>query len=294
MYSCGDQKGIALVVTLLALILITAMVVEFSYGVYTGTVSLYNWSDSQRLSLMARSGIHVSAKMLSDTLNGKPYSYPGSIEFPVQNPFEDFEGSISVRLEDENAKFNLNAIIYRIGDVNPAAFEAFQRLLMILSLDTKIADRVRDWIDPDEIAEISGSEEGAKNAAFASVDELLLVRGISREDYDKLFPYITVYGTRDNLEININGADAAVLMSLSESLDEGEAKKIMTHRDFSPFENIGQVNRIATFQTAPGISLIYKGKNFSIQSSAESGGVKRIIETVFDTEKVRVEYWKEY
>jgi hypothetical protein len=38
-----NQKGMALVVTLLALVLITAMVVEFSYGVYTGTQNLYNW-----------------------------------------------------------------------------------------------------------------------------------------------------------------------------------------------------------------------------------------------------------
>ena len=60
-----EQKGIALVVTLLALVLITAMVVEFSYGVYTGTNNLYNWRDSQRLSIMAKSGINVSAKFLT-------------------------------------------------------------------------------------------------------------------------------------------------------------------------------------------------------------------------------------
>jgi general secretion pathway protein K len=46
---CLNQSGIALVVTLLAVAIITAMVVEFSYGVYTGTNNLYNWRDSQRL-----------------------------------------------------------------------------------------------------------------------------------------------------------------------------------------------------------------------------------------------------
>ena len=43
----GDQSGMALVITLLALVLITALVVEFSYGVYTSTNALYNWRDSQ-------------------------------------------------------------------------------------------------------------------------------------------------------------------------------------------------------------------------------------------------------
>ena len=53
-----NQQGVALVVVLLALVLLTAMVVEFSYGVYTGTNDLYNWRDSQRLSVMAKSGVY--------------------------------------------------------------------------------------------------------------------------------------------------------------------------------------------------------------------------------------------
>ncbi len=54
----------ALVITLLVLVLLTAMVVEFSYGVYTGTNNLYNWRDAQRLSLMAKSGVSVTARIL--------------------------------------------------------------------------------------------------------------------------------------------------------------------------------------------------------------------------------------
>jgi hypothetical protein len=36
------------------------------------------------------------------------------------------------------------------------------------------------------------------------------------------------------------------------------------------------------------------GKDFSIKSVAASGGVKRIIETVFDRSTGMIEYWKEY
>lgn len=284
MHALNNQKGIALVVTLLALVLITAMVVEFSYGVYTGTNNLYNWRDSQRLSIMAKSGINVTAKYLK-TMPKDKFTEP--VELPVENPFEDFKGVIAVRIEDENAKFNINAIVYKTGDPNPGAYHAFQKLLQILSLDKKIADRVKDWIDPDGIAELSGSEAGAKNSALASVDELLSINGITRRDYDKLLPYITVYGTTDNLVININGAEAPVLMSLSDSIDEGDAKKIMKQREGTPFS-------VAPFETETGISVIFKGVNFSMRSSAESGGVKRIIETVLDTEKQKIEYWKEY
>jgi len=289
-----DQKGIALVVTLLALVLITAIVVEFSYGVYTSTNNLYNWRDSQRLSIMAKSGVNVSAKYLLDILGRYSYSYPGSMELPVENPFEDFNGTIIVRIEDETSKFNINSIVYKNGDKNNGAYISFKSLLKILSIDEKIADRIKDWIDPDSIAELPDSEVGAKNSPLVTVDEILLINGINKKDYDKLLPYITVYGTTDNLVININGAEAPVLRCLSDDIDEETSKKIIKYRETNPFVNIGQVHNVATFQTRTGVSVIFKGENFSIKSTAASGGVKRIIETVLDTSQEKIRYWKEY
>lgn len=290
-----NQKGIALVVTLLALVLITAMVVEFSYGVYTGTNNLYNWRDSQRLSLMAKSGVNVSARFLSDMLNKYDYSYPGSIELPVENPFEDFDGVISVRIEDETSKFNVNSIVYPNGLLNESAYNSFKRLLKVLSIGDKMADRVADWIDRDSEVRLADSETGAKNSAFISVDEVLLVNGINRKEYDKLLPYITVYG--DGL-ININGAEAPVLMSMSESITEELANRIIQYRRNTPFEKENHIFKVAGFETAIGQSLMgritVKGTNFYIKSMATSGGVKRIIETVLDTGKEKIEYWEEY
>ncbi len=97
--SVHNQQGVALVVVLLALVLLTAMVVEFSYGVYTGTNDLYNWRDSQRLSVMAKSGVTMAAKLLQN--KDLVSEYTESIEMPVENPFEDFNGIITLRIEDE-------------------------------------------------------------------------------------------------------------------------------------------------------------------------------------------------
>jgi type II secretory pathway component PulK len=122
-HSLESQRGMALVITLMVLVIITAMVVEFSYGVYTGTTSLYNWRDSQRLSIMAKSGVNVAAKYLSTMVASQDYSYPGSMELPVENPFEDFKGVLTVRIEDENSKFNVNALIGPNGrTLNVTAF----------------------------------------------------------------------------------------------------------------------------------------------------------------------------
>ena len=297
-----DQKGIALVVTLLALVIITALVAEFSYGVYIRTNNLYNWRDSQRLSIMAKSGVNVSAKYLSDILSWYSYSYPGSMELPVENPFEDFNGTIIVRIEDETSKFNINSIVSDSGVFNKNAYMSFQKLLNVLSLDEKIADRVADWIDKDSEARLPDSEAGAKNSALVSVDEILLINGINRKDYDKLLPYITVSGDRTLPLINVNGAEAPVLMSILDTgkgevgefpITEDLSKRIIKYRQNMPFEDFGQFNKFAgTGLSASQITV--KGTNFYIKSTAASGGVKRIIETALDTSQDKIRYWKEY
>ena len=287
-----NQNGIALIVTLLALALITAMVVEFAYGVYTGTNNLYNWRDSQRLSIMAKSGINVTAKYLKTIPKDK---FTELVEIPVENPFEDFKGIINVRIEDEHAKFNLNALVFPTGDPNNDIIEALKRLLEILSLDKNLADRIVDWIDSNSEARLSDSEIEAKNSALNSVDELLLIKGVTREDYSKLLPYITVNKEeRTHLIININAAQKPVLMCLSKDLDDNKAELIINKRRIEPFDEYENVNTIIGSILSTQITLIYNGNIFSIRSTAASGGVKRIIETVLNTDKEKIEYWKEY
>lgn len=307
MRPAGNERGMALVVTLLAVVLITALVVEFSYGVYVGTGNLYNWRDSQRLSLMAKSGVNISAMVVADAFKGKAYSYPGSMEFPVENPFEGFPGSITIRIEDESSKFNINALvpkneIIREGD-HQSPYNCFKRLLRVLSLDEKIADRLADWIDSDKEPRLAGSEERARNSALLSTDEILLIPGISREDYNALLPHITAYGTRDNLSINVNGAGKPVLRCLSDKINDELAQRVTDFREHAPFREISDLGRVAGFEgdmagIAPG-AVAVKGDHFSIRSAADSGGVKRIIETVMymNRENAAIrhwKYWKEY
>ena len=290
-----NQNGIALIVTLLAVAMITAMVVEFAYGVYTGTNNLYNWRDSQRLSVMARSGVNVSARFLSDWLNKQKYTI-GFVEMPIENPFEDFNGIITVRIEDENSKFNVNTIINRRGEKDTYGYDSFVRLLGALPLDKKIADRVLDWIDKDSIANLPDSETNAKNLPFVSVDEMLLINGITRKDYDTLLPYVTIFGDG---KININGAEKPVLRSLS-GISDVLAQTVIDYRKNTPFDGTEKILKVSGFEGPVGQSLMgyitVRGGAFYVSSIAQSGGVKRIIETTFlmSESTSEIEYWKEY
>ncbi len=301
-----NQTGIALVVTLLAVALITALVVEFSYGVYIGTSSLYNWRDSQRLSLMAKSGVNVAARMLADIIGSREYSYPGIMEFPVENPSKGFPGTILMTIQDEDAKFNLNALVpetQNIREDDPRSpYHCFKRLLKLISLDERIADRIVDWIDADREARLPDSERVARNAAMLSVDEVLLIPGISRDDFTKLLPYITVTEKRDNLSININGAEKPVLRCLSEKISDKLAQNLIDYRKNNPLQETSQLSNVPGFERdvdiPPGVIQV-KGEYFSIRSTAESGGIKRVIETVLFINRNNSgvgywKYWKEY
>lgn len=297
----GSEKGMAVVLTLLIMAMITAMVVEFVYGVYTTNAGLYNWREAQKLSLAAKSGISLTTKIISENQNRYSYTYPGSIEMPVENILKGFSGKVVIRVVDENGKFNLNSLIWPNGTTNETAFDSFIRLLKNLNLDENIAYRVADWIDRDLEPRKRDSEEGAKNDYLDSVDELLLVKGIDSQAYDKLSPLVTVYGIEQvyNNLININTASRAVIMSLDDNITEALAERVINYRALEPFNRVSDLVRVAGFEGPLGQSLMnkitVKASNFRITSVAEEDRIKRVIECVIVVkgDAFLIGYWQE-
>ena len=297
----GSEKGMALVLTLLILAMITAMVVEFVYGVYTTNAGLYNWREAQKLSLAAKSGISLTTKMISENQNRYSYTYPGSVEMPVENILKGFSGKVVIRVVDENGKFNLNSLIWPNGTTNEAAFNSFIRLLKNLNLDEDIAYRVADWIDRDLEPRRRDSEEGTKNDYLDSTDELLFVKGIDSQAYDKLSPLVTVYGIEQayNNLININTASRAVIMSLDDNITEALAERVINYRALEPFNRVSDLVKVAGFEGPLGQSLMnkitVKASNFRITSVAEEDRIKRVIECVIAVkgDGLLISYWQE-
>ncbi len=285
----------ALVLTLTVIVLITAMVIEFSYGVYVNTNALYNWQTAQRLSFVAKSAIQLTSTTLSENHKLYPYSYPGIFMMSHPNLFEEFEGVVSSKIEDEDSKFHLNSLVYPNGRLNEKAYLSLIRLLHFLEVNTDLADRIVDWIDPDKESRIEDSEYGAKNGFLDSVDELLIIPGIDQTTFDKLQPYITIYGSG---LININGAEIPVLVSLGEAISGEIAERIIHYREITPFENPGDILKVAGFETI-GQALMgqitVKGTAFRVTTTATEGDIRRRIESLLEMTGSRptIKYWKE-
>jgi general secretion pathway protein K len=301
----GDNRGIALVLTLLAVAIITAMVVEFSYDVYVSTSNLSNWQNAQELSLTARSAVRLGAGLVTEMIAMNNYN-PGVFEMSQKIPFPDVDGTISLRIEDENSKFNLKTLVNQNGTLNQNAYDSLVRLLTALQLKPELADRIVYWIDPLLEPELGNSEHPGKGADLDSIDELIVVPGMDRKSYERLRPYVTIYG---NGSININGADLPVLLSLSSSIDEGMARNIIRYRKDTPFMQPTDIMKVMGFDNAVGISLstgytnmrgaspaliCTRGAAFRIIATAQSGKLKRIIDSVIDIPGGNtVLYWKE-
>ena len=188
----GRQRGIALVLVLWILLLVT-----ISTGAYTLTARMDQLEAHTILSgtqarLAAEAGINFAVLSLRDpdelarlVPDGRPYSM-------------NFEGMVvEVRVTDERGKL----------DINSAAEESFINLFTANGVDVTdaeyLAAAMAEWADPDEIERASGAElpayesaglaVGPANRSFAMTEELLQVLGMSWELYSRIAPGISVH-----------------------------------------------------------------------------------------------------
>ena len=272
----------ALVLVLLIVTLITAMVVEFAYGVYVSTNALHNWQTSQKLSLAAKSATRLASKLISSNMS-ESFKTRSAFEMGQKIPFGDLDGTITLRIEDENSKFNLNSL-----KTKKDGYDFFVRLLKVLDLNPDIANMVSYWVNAstDHRPQNSGNIQ-PKNTYLDSVDELLLIPGIDRESYGKLMPYVTIYGSgNDTFLINVNTADVPVIRSLADNTSEAMAGRIISYRPLTSLQAVPDIG----MDFGSG-HVTYSGNTFHIVATAESNGIKRIVESVLEGNTVK--YWKE-
>lgn len=130
-------------------------------------------------------------------------------------------------LEDESGKLNINGLHER-------NYNILTELLTALEVEEDqaktIASSVIDWKDKnqDVFNEGFGAEQGyyqqlnpaheCKNYNFESIEELLFIRGVTPEIFEKLKSYVTVFPRQGPLHVNYNTAPREVLLALAMSV----------------------------------------------------------------------------
>ena len=188
------------------------------------------------------------------------------------------QGEINAVLEDLQGRFNINNLGLS-GAEGTLARQRFQRLLQIVNIQTDITDAVADWIDSDtQVRFPLGAEDDyyltlerpyrTGNQAMVSTSELLLVKGVTREMYYALLPFIAALPA--GTAININTARTEVLLSLSDFMDTSATDLIQSMSSVSPFTEIGTGGVTAEDGTtdASGTVVDANGNTTSVSNSS--------------------------
>jgi len=242
-----NNRGIALITVILIIVILVAVVIELNRSSRADIYDAANLSDGIKLTYIAKSGFYAAAALLSNPQNGYDtlldgWAHMETISLQSNSFFP--EGYFITRVEDEAGKIPLNKLTNGseysqiLGKLlSQPEFKLNERQI------TEIVASIEDWIDTDDITSPYGAESDyyssldppykAKNARFDCIEELLMVKGITKEIFygTKEKPSLAQYVTADgNGLININTAPKMVLRSLSDNISPELADKIDEYR----------------------------------------------------------------
>ncbi|MBF0532552.1 MAG: general secretion pathway protein GspK [Candidatus Omnitrophica bacterium] len=129
--------------------------------------------------------------------------------------------------QDESGRININGLTL-------SNYHVLEQLLIILGVDNHIAldialsmmdwqDRANDTVEPglgaeDDFYMKQPKPYHCKNLPYDSVEELFLVKGMTKKIFQTLKPYITVFPKYGGLTVNFNTASEEVLKALARSV----------------------------------------------------------------------------
>lgn len=255
----GQDRGVALLMVMWIFMILTVLAGEFSRSMRDDAVSTSNLAEEVQARNVAIAGIN-QAVYRSMRARAEPDPVAAGLDRgdePEQwlpdgawHKQSYAGGSYEVRLVDEGGKVSLNR----------ADQAVLRQIFVNAGVDADeadaIVDAILDWRDSDDLKRVHGAESDyylglrepyrAKNAPFDSIEELLLVRGITPEmmngtreqgfgDDDKApIPLREVFSVFNrSANINVRTAPPAVLRALLGGEVE-DVEEIVQARDEDP------------------------------------------------------------
>jgi len=255
-----------LLLVLAIVVFLTSLVVEFSFSTFVQLRLTETFRDGTKAYYLAKGGVQAARMLLqNDTNNFDAYTEMWG------QPWENLpvaDGSVSLRIEDLDAKLDVNRLVTDMGNIDVRFKNRFLLLFENLEITggEELTDLLIDWLDPDSDPQPQGAENSyyerekgysCGNGKLGSLDELLKIKGFTAELVEKIRPHLTVTGGE---KINVNTAGAVVLQTLDSEMTAEAAAYIIEYRKDSPFESVTDVKKV------PGLA---EGTYFAIRSSLE-------------------------
>ncbi|MBN1547722.1 MAG: general secretion pathway protein GspK [Syntrophaceae bacterium] len=219
--SNGTQKGMALLVVLWVMAILTIMVLSLSLLTRSNTFGAFVFKKGLEEQFLAEAGIErgitemayylVNASQVPMFEDKKSWKFDGTL-----HSGRLANGVYEIRIQDESGKIALNGLSDASGIV-------LKNLLLRLKstpeeADT-IVDSILDWKDPDDLHRLNGAENDyyqsltkpypCKDGTFESLEELLLVKGITPEilygtgERKGLIQFLTLHNRFNRINLNV-------------------------------------------------------------------------------------------
>lgn len=202
-----SQQGIALIIVLWILTLLTLIASSFVHAMRTEMKIVGNAVTRAKLEAATNAGVQRAILEIA-----KPLQLPDRWDTTGVPQSWSFNGqSMQVSIVDESGKIDINT-----GN------EALMRGLFRSQGATEeeavaLMDAVLDWRDADSLKRPHGAEEAEyaaaglsykpANATFQSIEELRLVLGMTPALYQRLAPSITIYSRHGGINSQIAARD---------------------------------------------------------------------------------------
>ncbi len=260
------QRGFVIIVVLCMIICLAVLLVGFNYQSRTNLHAVGDFQESAQALNCAKAGLNIAIAAIKAPDDTNTKKTPTNL-FLDEYTFDIGEGNCCVTITEENAKLNVNLLKDKNGKPDRIRIDQVLRLIDLLNKEEAgyphigygLVPAVIDWTDSDDNVtrlpfikyENTGAESGhynnletpygCRNGSLETTEELLLVKGITQDVFERMREFITVYGDG---KININHASKRVIESLSEKMDSALARIIVDRRKFKPFESIAELRDV--------------------------------------------------
>ncbi|MBI2437312.1 MAG: general secretion pathway protein GspK, partial [Lentisphaerae bacterium] len=237
------QGGAALIVVLWVVGLLALFVMAFAFDMHIETRITSSWRKKLKAEYLAQAGFELARMILFETADpdvnnpdtsiylgkGSDENVRGAAISLARGGVAEVTrelgaGSLSLSVRPENARINLNNIIF-VND-RERTYITWQPLFEAAGVPWEqcdaLVDCLLDWVDQDELTHLNGVESSyyesldppyqSKNAALDTVDELALIKGFDEKlpesdvsIYQAISGFLTTYATDE--KININAVD---------------------------------------------------------------------------------------
>lgn len=309
-----NEKGVALIMVLWIIAILSVIAFEFSYAMRTEVKIVKNFQEELQLYALAEGGVERAIAELvykhdprvqnkRRTLKSKDFP-PEKKEWVTDGrgyPLTFDLGVCEVRVRGEAGKININLVSGML----------LRKIITNLGVEGEagdiVVDSLLDWRDPDDLYRLNGAENDyyqslpepyeCKNGNLDSIEELLLVRGVTPElFYGKkgtwpgeggkekgnrigLKDIFSIYALGE--QVDINSATPPVLR-FALGIPSEIARGIIQAREEKVFENqqdlLQRVPELGPFLGEIGRFILFQSTNpfYTIEAQAQSKNGKSV------------------